>query len=861
MTRTRLLPLAALGVLLLVPAAGPAGEPQSPVHDTKSPQPKAGSKKEKAESQRKLIASLPPAYQEWLREVAPIISKEEIAGFLELEKDYQRDAFIERFWKVRDPYPDTARNEARDAWESRLAQAKTEFASLDGDRAKVFLLNGPPQIRNAGHCVGLWPIEVWAYAQSTRLPDGMVLIFYQRLGQGTYTMWQPLEGLGALFQFPPVQSNPSQLFQQIVDSCRQTDQIAAAISAVSRKGAMSYSLEMLRALKPIEAPSREWVDTFNSYSTDLPADAKPLPATLRLGFPGRVQSRTVVQGTLAVPVDKATTASFEGRKSYDFLLNGEVLFGDKLFDSFRYKFDMPAKSVDTPEIPLVFERLLRPGTYTLIVKLEDLDGGAYYRHQQTLEVPDIRQAPQRTVDDETAKILAEANAALSTLDDTIKIIQPQGEFQSGLVRFDTVSTGPDIHEVEFLLDGRQILRKNRPPFSVELDLGEVPRTRTLRAEALDGKGDEVASDEILLNASPHRFSIRLTEPQRGRHYNRSLRAEAQVEVPEDASLQRVEFYLNEDLVATLYQPPWTAPIRLPSDLGLAYVRAVAYEADGNSTEDIVFVNAPQGLSEELEIQYVELYAAVLDRDKHPVTTLQQSDFTVAEDGVPQTIARFEKVQNLPIHVAVLLDTSASMAPRLDAARQAALKFFEDTITPKDRAALIPFNDHPLLAVKMTNRTEDLAAGLAGLKAERGTSLYDSVVFSLFYFNGIKGQRAMLLLSDGKDENSRFTFDQTLDFARRAGVSIYTIGLDIGRTELETRRVLRSLAAETGGRSFFVKSPSELAAIYGTIQQELRSRYLIAYQSTNTNRNLKFRIVQVKVDRPGLKVVTVHGYYP
>jgi VWFA-related protein len=162
---------------------------------------------------------------------------------------------------------------------------------------------------------------------------------------------------------------------------------------------------------------------------------------------------------------------------------------------------------------------------------------------------------------------------------------------------------------------------------------------------------------------------------------------------------------------------------------------------------------------------------------------------------------------------------------------------------------------------MTNRIEALAGGLAGLKAERGTALYDSVVFSLFYFNGLKGQRALLVLSDGKDENSRFTVEQMLDFARRAGVAIYTIGLGVSRTEFETRKILKTLAEETGGRSFFIGEIGELAPIYASIQKELRSRYLLAYQSTNTSRDLKFRSVEVEVDRPGVEAKTMRGYYP
>ena len=342
--------------------------------------------------------------------------------------------------------------------------------------------------------------------------------------------------------------------------------------------------------------------------------------------------------------------------------------------------------------------------------------------------------------------------------------------QSGLERFDTLTTGPDISEVEFALDGKPILRKNRPPFSVELDLGQVPRTRTLTATAYDAAGHEVASDQALLNASAHRFSIRLIEPRRGKHYQSSLRAEAQVEVPEDSSLDRVEFYLNETLVATLYQEPFTAADRrcLPESQ-IAYVRAVAYLTDGNSTEDLVFVNAPENL-EEVDVQFVELYTTVVDRSKHPVSDLPRDAFAVAEDGVPQKLVRFEQLQNLPIHVAVLLDTSASMEPSLDVARQAALGFFQQAITPRDRAALIPFNDQPTLAVKMTNRIEDLAGGLAGLKAERGTSLYDSRRLRPLLLQRPQGPArvARALRRQGREQPLHLRADSRLRAPRRRG---------------------------------------------------------------------------------------------
>jgi VWFA-related protein len=198
-----------------------------------------------------------------------------------------------------------------------------------------------------------------------------------------------------------------------------------------------------------------------------------------------------------------------------------------------------------------------------------------------------------------------------------------------------------------------------------------------------------------------------------------------------------------------------------------------------------------------------------------------------------------------------------MEASLPETRQAALDFLQQTLQPKDRATLITFNDHPNLVAKFTNNVTTLAAGLAGLKAERGTALYDSIIYTLYYFNGIKGQRAMLLLSDGKDESSRFSFEDAMEYARRAGVTIYAIGLgkDVDKKHLS------KIAEETGGRSFWVKSGTELTPIYAEIERELRSQYLVAYQSTNVSDENTFRTVELKVAKPGVEVKTTRGYYP
>ncbi len=807
------------------------------------------------------LAALAAKYQTWLYEVELIISEEEVEAFLSLEKDYQRDSFIEKFWRIRDPYPDTTRNEYRDRWYSMMEEANALFGGLEEDRAKMLLLNGLPDARIEFRCSGVtYPLEVWFFDGSDKTPFEFFLVFVQRFGGRRWVLWYPGDGLSDIVDNFSAGSRRGNLSQGM-QNCENGRQVLAILQKLMRE-AIEFELLMSKILHSPNGPSPEWVATFESYSTDLPEGASVFAATLDLEFTQRYQSRTIMEGTIQVDLKEAGITELAGTETLHFLVAGEILSGTRLFENFRYKFDFPASAVAGGVVPMTFQRRLRPGSYKLIIRVEDLSSKKFYREERDIEVPFLDgHVPVIPKDSESARILEAATAALTLGETTMKIIRPRGEMLSGMVRFDTLTTGDQIAEIEFKLNESATLRKRNPPFSVEFDLGAVPRTHTLVAVARNLDKEEVARDELVLNAGTHRFAVRLAEPRSGVTYTDTIKAAAEVTVPKDSVVHRVEFYLNEDLLATLYQPPFVQSIELPESGALAYVRAVAYRPDGSSTEDLVFINAPDFL-EEVDVEFVEVYTTVLDKRKRPVLDLGVEAFSAFEDQVPQKIVRFDLVRDLPIHAGIMLDVSASMESSINQARDAALEFFESAITSKDRAALISFNDHPQLLVKFTNDRSEMAAGLAGLKAERGTALYDSLIFSLYYFNGIMGQRVLLLLSDGKDENSRFSFEDALEYAHRTGVAIYAIGLNIeGKGTGPARKALSRISEETGGRAFFIKDAAELASIYSGIQEELRSRYLIGYQSSNATGSKRFREVEIRVDGKGLEVMAMRGYYP
>ena len=840
----RALPFVLLGLLLLavVPSVSAQGaieattQPESFADPSPTPNPEA--------------TPLSSEWIQWLVEVDPLISNAERALFLSLEQDYQREAFQRQFWRVRDPYPRTVRNEMKERWPVRIAEARSQWESLTDDRSRMFMVHGPPRSAFQVKCTEKYiPGEVWLYDGTdwTDVRLGLVFIKQDR-GKGVAKIWHPTGGgVGA------------QAAINRMRNCINGSQLAQVVQVIA-SNADTYEEQLARLLLKPRPSSLEWLYTFEAYSTDLGDDAEPLDARLELDYPGRHQHRTVLQGLVELASDDVGTGEYAGYRSHDFRLTGEVIKDDKLFESFRYQFGFPAESAPD-SLPLAFQRFLRPGEYRVILKVDDLHSKKAWRRDVTIEVPTSNEAFEAVTytDPETEELFREVAEAVAAGEDGIRIVPPQDDLLTGFVRFDTLVAGEAISKVRFFLDDKEVLTKNRPPYSVQIDLGPYPDLHTLRAEGLDAQGNLLADDDLLVNSGGYRFILDLREPRPGKTYEKSLRARAEIEVPEGRSLERVEFFLNENKVATLYQEPWVHPVVLPAGGAPGYVRAVAYLADGNSTEDLAFFNSPDYL-DELEIQFVELYTSVLDGQGRPIEGLQKSNFTVMEDGVQQTISRFERVEDLPIHVGVLIDSSASMVGTLDEVKNAALSFFQQAIGPKDRAAVIPFSTFPRLAVELTSDTTALGAGLAGLAPEGQTALYDSIMYALYYFAGVKGQRALLVLSDGRDESSRFDFDKTLEYARRAGVTIYPIGLRLGGDAV-ARAKLSRLAEETGGTAHFLNDIAELGPIYTAIQDELRSQLLIAYQSSNTDEDSGFRQVDLQVDRPGATVKTLSGYYP
>src|SRR5829696_6743762 len=416
--------------------------------------PAAAKPKMDRKARKEAVQQLPEKYRQWLTVVDLLITDEELEAFVALDKDYQRDAFIKRFWEARDTYRSTARNEFRDRWEANVQQALALFNTLEDERARILVLNGPPALRVESRCSSIiWPVEVWAYPHSDRLRSQFIVVFFRKWGAGAFRVWTSTDGLAALFADGAGASGAAPDLSAIANGCKNGDQIAGAISWVLRQG-LNYDLLQQRMMEKPESQAGEWVSTFSSYSTDAEG-AAPLQARMSIDYPGRYQNRTVVQGLVSVPSTAAGRAALGGANTYNLLLNGEVLQNGELFDNFRYKFDFPGTAAAAPgdDLPVVFQRYLRPGEYKMIVKVLDLNSGKVFRDERAISVPASDRVapapPSVDADEASARLLTEANAAISNGETSLKLVRPFGELQTGMQRFDTLTTGGDIGKVIF----------------------------------------------------------------------------------------------------------------------------------------------------------------------------------------------------------------------------------------------------------------------------------------------------------------------------------------------------------------------------------------------------------------------------
>ncbi len=264
---------------------------------------------------------------------------------------------------------------------------------------------------------------------------------------------------------------------------------------------------------------------------------------------------------------------------------------------------------------------------------------------------------------------------------------------------------------------------------------------------------------------------------------------------------------------------------------------------------------------------VNVVFTVVDKDGRFVKDLQQNDFRIFDNKLPPLrIVDFKAQTDLPLRVGLLIDASNSIRDRFQFEKDAASEFLYEIIRPKaDRAFVLAFDEIWDVTQDFTGDLDKLRTGVKAIQAGGGTALWDAVYFScrdklMKEATTTPVRRAIILVSDGEDNQSHVLKQEAIDMAQRAEVIIYTIGTSLVDTHTKGDDNLRSLAEATGGRAFFPEKLDDVSAAFTDIQEELRSQYSISYRPDQFVLNGQFRPMQIIADSKKLKVRTKKGYY-
>lgn len=348
--------------------------------------------------------------------------------------------------------------------------------------------------------------------------------------------------------------------------------------------------------------------------------------------------------------------------------------------------------------------------------------------------------------------------------------------------------------------------------------------------------------------------------------------EIRLDLPLGLSAKKLTIMVNNDRLATLTQPPWTAVFDAGDGSRGNRLEARLLLSNGNSERAVIRTSALR-INQVEEVGMVNLYPVVRDSRNRYVSDLTKEDFRIVENGMPQTISRFT-TERKPLRIGIVLDTSLSMEGKwLQNAKNAALEFI-DILQPGDEGMVVAFSDEVSVLQEITSATKSMAEAIESVTAGGGTALYDAIWRTSKELEQFDGRRVLVLLSDGKDEDaggfgpgSLHTLEEALNQALRSEVILFSIGLghkldsELDREGRHTvKEILQRLAAETGGRALISPGAGGLRRAFGDVADDLRNQYSIGYISSDDRRDGSWRNIEIRTTSSDLEVSCRKGYF-
>jgi len=268
------------------------------------------------------------------------------------------------------------------------------------------------------------------------------------------------------------------------------------------------------------------------------------------------------------------------------------------------------------------------------------------------------------------------------------------------------------------------------------------------------------------------------------------------------------------------------------------------------------------------VNEVNVVFTVTDKHGRYVRDLKKADFKILDDSKPVLeIRSFRAETDLPLEAGLLIDASNSIRDRFKFEQDAAIEFLNQTVRPRyDRAFVIGFDVTPEVTQDFTDNTEALSVGVRALRPGGGTAMFDALYFACrdkLLKSSPNGavRRAIILLSDGDDNQSHVTREEAIEMAERAEVVVYTISTNLmGSGGRHGDKILERIAEATGGRSYVPFQLTEVANAFASIQEELRSQYAVSYKPADFRPDGRYRTIEISARQKGLRVRSRRGYY-
>lgn len=441
---------------------------------------------------------------------------------------------------------------------------------------------------------------------------------------------------------------------------------------------------------------------------------------------------------------------------------------------------------------------------------------------------------------------------------TVRIVDKPTRLVSGTLVLATVGEAP-VERLALFINGVKQSEAYGRQLSSQINVGYYIRRLRLRAVGYDAQGNVVGEDEAVINDPRPPFRVRLQGPMEWPESG-NVELHANMLRPDDVLVMGIDFYVGEEKAATAVVAPYTVSVDASKYPGAVYARIVARTSTGDEANDVLFFGDRAHATTDVTVQQIPVSVA---DGKGP---LRADQLTLIDNGSPRQIENLVAATDQPLNVILLIDYSQSMLEELPVVKAAAKQFARALLRPQDRLAVVGFHQYTFWLTGYTNDWNSVAQAVDRTKPIGETHLYDSAIEMLYELQKRPGRQALVVLTDGVDQGSKFTLDHLVHYARYAGVPVYPIvknkslsrWMKLGIGRLQARK-LANIAEDTGATYFIIQSERELGNVYNRIAQELRQQYLIQFRSEGDVAD-QWRPLKIE-SSGGQSLRAPRGYFP